>query len=71
VQHRGARPNVMSGPQYLTKLWRKDPQGLTVFPQRFFFPYQHDELERGNESFPDAYAVHHWANQRRLKGIAR
>lgn len=68
VRNRGSRPAVMSGPQYLTKLWRKKPDGLAVFPQRFFYPYRYDELERGDEEFPDAYGTHHWFHKRTLAG---
>lgn len=63
----GARPNVMTGPQYMTKLYRDDPTGVVVFPQKLFYPYSWNELHRQGEEFPEAYCVHHWANARRRK----
>ena len=63
-QHQGKRPNVMSGPQYLTKLYKQDPMGLHVFDQKLFYPYSWDQLDRVSEDFPDAYGIHHWQNQR-------
>lgn len=65
----GKRPNVLSGPQYLTPLAIE--HGIEVRPSAEFFPYRWDELERGNEDFPDAYGVHHWNNRRKLKGVPR
>lgn len=64
AQHRGARPNVLSGPQYLTRVYRRHGRHVTVFPKDWFYPYTWAELERGDEAFPDAYAVHHWNNRR-------
>lgn len=69
--NQGARPNVMTGPQYLTRIWRERGLGqMRVLPSRLFYPYRWDELDRGGEVFPDAYAVHHWNNKRRKQGIA-
>lgn len=68
--HPGKAPRVVSGPQYLTKQWREAGDGVTVFAKEMFYPYLWSELGRGNERFPDAYAVHHWANRRRERGIA-
>lgn len=65
---RGHRPNRMSGPQYLTRIYRRHG-GLTVFPKDWFYPYLYDELERGQERFPQAYAIHHWANKRNQAGV--
>lgn len=65
--HKGQRPNISTGPQYLTKLHRRYPGALTVLPQHLFYPYSYADVgtprERG--PFPDAVAVHHWANRRR------
>lgn len=33
---------------------------VTVLPTELFYPYLWTEPQRANESFPDAYAVHHW-----------
>lgn len=57
---------VKSGPQYFTPAARRHQ--ITEYPQRFFYPYLWDELDRGSEEFPDAYATHHWQNQRRIQG---
>lgn len=61
------RPAVMTGPQYLTSMVNSGHKGdgLIVFPQECFYPYSWNELDRADESFPDAYAVHHWNNKRR------
>lgn len=64
-RHRGARPNRLSGPQYLTRVWRHDPTGVVVFPKDWFYPYLYTELERQHDEFPEAFAVHHWNNRRR------
>lgn len=68
----GVRPNVLSGPQYLTKVLNGCQQGAaTVFPKDWFYPYLWDELHRADESFPDAIAVHHWNNMRVRKNVPR
>jgi mannosyltransferase OCH1-like enzyme len=61
--NRGKRPNVMTGPQLLTPIWRRST--ATTFPSALFYPYRWDELDRRDEDFPDAYAVHHWENARK------
>lgn len=67
---RGWRPNRITGPHYLT--WRaRGRDDVTVLPEETFFPYAWNELDRGNEEFPSSYAVHHWDNQRKLKGVPR
>lgn len=49
------------GPPYFTRVMRQFlPR---VFPRRYFYPYSWDELDRENELFPDAYAVHHWGSR--------
>jgi mannosyltransferase OCH1-like enzyme len=69
-RHRGAPPRVSTGPQYLTRKWQRDP-GVRVFNSDLFYPYLWNELEQGRESFNGAYAVHHWANQRRERAKPR
>ncbi len=64
---RSVRPSKISGPHYLTAQYRGHEAELTVFPECWFYPYRCNELGRANERFPDAYAIHHWANQRRLR----
>lgn len=58
----GRRATVVSGPQFLTPLWL----GLVALPRRLFYPYSWRELERADEPFPDAIAVHRWANKAKL-----
>ena len=62
------RPSIMTGPQWITPLWREyGNDTLKVYPQHFFYPYAHNELDRYGESFPDAYTVHHWHHQRTIR----
>lgn len=63
----GKRPSQVSGPRYLTRQLQQTDEDVTVFPEQWFYPYRCDELHRCNEEFSEAYAVHHWANQRRLR----
>lgn len=65
--HKGQRPNKLTGPQYLTRIWRENPQGVVVMPQKFFYPYSFDELHRADEDFPEAYSIHRWDNARRRR----
>lgn len=69
VPSRGRRPSKISGPRYITTCYenRAHRGELTVFPQAWFYPYACNELDRSHEAFTDAYAVHHWHNQRRLR----
>lgn len=64
AEHLGARPNVLTGPQYVTPVYRRYADAVTVYPQAHFYPYLWSELERSAETFPDSYAVHHWHNRR-------
>lgn len=70
-RYRGARPNKVSGPQYVTRQWNRDGRRVRIFDQRRFYPYGYKEIaEHGpGDEFPDAYAIHHWANQRRERGV--
>jgi mannosyltransferase OCH1-like enzyme len=67
AHHRGLRPNVSTGPQYLTGLWRRHRSELTVLPQALFYPYLYTDVGSAREHgpWPGAVAVHHWANRRR------
>lgn len=64
----GSKPNKLSGPRYVTATYRAAPDGVKVFDQQLFYPYGFDELHRSGEQF-DAYAVHHWHNKRRERGV--
>jgi mannosyltransferase OCH1-like enzyme len=70
-RNRGFKPNRISGPRYVTPIWRKHGEGVTIFPQRLFYPYGFSEIDkhRVGEEWPDAYAVHHWGNRRRERGV--
>ena len=61
----GKPPNHLSGPRFLTKLYRQLQPNALLLPSAIAYPYLWSELERGGEDFPDAYAVHHWNNKRR------
>jgi mannosyltransferase OCH1-like enzyme len=65
--HKGQRPNISVGPQYLTRLYRRHPDELTVLPTRLFYPYLYSDIgtDREHGPWPDAVAIHHWANRRR------
>jgi hypothetical protein len=39
-----------------------------LLDRKLFYPYGPDELARRDEAFPDAYAVHHWASSKGLRG---
>ena len=67
--HPGKMPRVITGPQYLTPMWREDPDGITIFDKPLFYPYLWNQLKHGTSKFPDAYGVHHWYNRRRERGI--
>lgn len=69
ARHRGERPNRLTGPHYLTRTYRTHPEGVTTLASEHFYPVDWTEPERSTEAFPGAYAVHHWANQRRERGM--
>lgn len=61
------RPNQLTGPQYLTRLWKSSfykVDGDKIFSNELFYPYLYNELDKGTANFPKAYAVHHWNNKR-------
>lgn len=66
----GNKPNRMSGPRFLTRLWFQygEHDDVRVLPQRLIYPYGWNELEREHEDFPDAYQRHWWHNKRRERG---
>jgi hypothetical protein len=55
----GAHSRDANGPYFFSLLLEQLP-GVTIFPPELFYPYYLDEPHRRHESFPDAYAVHHW-----------
>jgi mannosyltransferase OCH1-like enzyme len=65
AEHPTARPNVQTGPQYLTPIVRRHAADVRLFPSAWFYPYLWNELDRQDEEFPGAYAIHHWDNARK------
>jgi hypothetical protein len=67
---RRAKPNRLSGPQYVTRMLRRRGD-VTVFDRDLFYPFGWEQIAdfqpNGNsaERFPDAFAVHWWNNKRR------
>lgn len=72
----GARVTKLTGPQYLTGLYRENACGLVVFPTTMFYPYLYDQIRRygtrrrGTWERDGYYAVHHWNNRRRERKIS-
>lgn len=68
-RRRGARPNVMSGPQYLTGVYRRHAKHVTVLAKRLVYPYSWSDLGTPLEQgpWPDAWVVHHWHHRRSLR----
>lgn len=64
----GSRPNKLTGPQYLTRIYRRHAREVTVFSQDRFYAAGWDELDRTPDEFPDAYTWHWWGNQRCKQG---
>ena len=60
------RVDEQSGPRLLTEVSSKpcveSRNDVRIFRPEFFYPYNYDEPFRRNESFPTAYAVHHWSH---------
>jgi hypothetical protein len=57
---------LTTGPQLLDRTiregaWEGKP-GVRVFPPAFFYPYDFYEPWRHEETFPRAYAAHHWGH---------
>ncbi len=56
----GAHSVDANGPYFLSLLLEQEP-AIAIFGARLFYPYLWNEPERRHETFPDAYAIHHWA----------
>jgi inositol phosphorylceramide mannosyltransferase catalytic subunit len=64
-RYKGSRPNRMTGPRYLTRMYFRHSNDMTVFDKRLFYPYLWNELHlRDTRRFPNAFAAHHWWNAR-------
>jgi len=70
-RHIRFRPNVMTGPQYLTRAFKIAPDStVKLFEPKLFYPFDWKALDHSvSEDFDGAYAVHWWANQRRERGV--
>jgi Glycosyltransferase sugar-binding region containing DXD motif len=55
----GAHSPDANGPRFLSLVLEQEPN-VAILPASLFYPYLWDEPERRHETFPDAYAVHHW-----------
>ncbi len=55
----GINSTDANGPYFLTLILEQESD-VAIFGADLFYPYLWDEPERRNETFPDAYAVHHW-----------
>ncbi len=55
----GANSPDANGPHFLSLVFEQE-SNVAIFAARLFYPYLWDELERRHETFPDAYAIHHW-----------
>lgn len=66
---RGLRPNRLTGPRYLTPIWRA--HGCPVGPTADFYPYSYRHVKNGAvpSTWGDAYAVHHWQHTRDVRGV--
>lgn len=65
--NRGLTNTKISGPQFITPIARRN--GVQFLPKDFFYPYLWNELHRRDEAFPDSYAIHHWNNRRKRRGL--
>ncbi len=57
-------PNELTGPHLVTAVLEDHPElreRLRVFEPDVFYPYLWNEQYRRGETFPESYAVHHWA----------
>lgn len=66
----GEAPRVVSGPQYLTRQWRGDGDGVTLFGKETFYEVLWSELGRlGEPPHPGEFARHYWGNRHRERGL--
>lgn len=48
-----------NGPYFLSLILEQEAN-VAILGAELFYPYRWDEPERRDDTFPDAYAVHHW-----------
>lgn len=70
----GEAPRHLSGPYYLTRLWRYHVTGwddLRLLDPDDVFPYGYADIadHAPGETFAGYRAVHHWHNRRRERGL--
>jgi mannosyltransferase OCH1-like enzyme len=56
-----------TGPRFLTRVHR-DTEGLHVYPQRYFYPYDCQQLDGADGVYEGSYVAHHWNHLRTVKG---
>lgn len=62
----GLPPNHQTGPWLITRVWRAagtlfQPPLFMAYGTHLLYPYHSTEPHRAHDDFPEAYAVHHWA----------
>lgn len=67
-QHGLVSASRLSGPRFVTRMFSAVEPDVTVLPQWEFFPYGWDKLDEAWAPDPLAHGVHHFANQRRMRG---
>jgi inositol phosphorylceramide mannosyltransferase catalytic subunit len=75
-QHLGFKPNKLTGPQFFTRMWREHGRGVTVLDRALVYPFGWQEVSDyipgtfdAAEKWPNAFAVHWWANKRRERNL--
>lgn len=64
ARNAGMRCTHTCGVKYVTRQLARTRLPVDRLPSKMFFPYLPDQMDRAGNDFPDAYAVHHWHNQR-------
>ena len=70
-KRQGHKPNVMTGPQFVTRMWPQAHDGWSAYPEAWFYPLSWRDAANGVTEIgdaPDARALHFFANKRREKG---
>lgn len=61
--HRNMTPNVQTGPNFLTRRWRRRTD-VRLLPREAFYPVGWwEKAKLGGPYPPESYSVHHWAAQ--------
>jgi hypothetical protein len=73
VKKGNSHATYISGPRFLTPIFRRNLNLLKVYPSKFFYPYSHREIGQGMDpayrSYPEAFSVHHWAHKRKARNV--